>query len=137
MWTYEHHSTTTALPNRVYALWADVATWPQWNADVKRADLLGPFASGSRIMMATAEDTLELHLTDVDEHAGFTDEVQMDGLCIRTRHQLQSLEDGQTRVTYRLEISGPQAADLGPVIGPAITSDFPQTVAALIHCAER
>jgi hypothetical protein len=35
-----------------------------------------------------------------------------------------------------MEITGPQADELGPELGPAITSDFPDTVASLIARAE-
>jgi hypothetical protein len=39
------------------------------------------------------------------------------------------------RVTYRTEISGPAADQVGPELGPQITGDFPQTLAALVKLA--
>jgi len=36
-----------------------------------------------------------------------------------------------------MEITGPAADALGPQIGPEISGDFPQTLAALVERAER
>ncbi|WP_327004279.1 hypothetical protein OHA72_56100 [Dactylosporangium sp. NBC_01737] len=36
---------------------------------------------------------------------------------------------------YRTEITGPAAAEIGPQLGPAITADFPDVVAALVERA--
>jgi hypothetical protein len=35
-----------------------------------------------------------------------------------------------------MEISGPAADTLGPQLGPAISADFPETLAALVARAE-
>jgi hypothetical protein len=35
-----------------------------------------------------------------------------------------------------MEISGPAADELGPTLGPEITADFAETIAALIEHAE-
>ena len=43
---------------------------------------------------------------------------------------------GKTRVVYRTEITGPAAAQVGPQLGPEITADFPDVLAALVHLAE-
>ena len=136
MWNYEYHATTTAQPERLYRLWSHVESWPEWNQDVLRAEITGPFAVNSTIEMVSAQGTLTLRLADVQENEGFTDEVDMDGLHIRTSHHLQCLENGHTQVSYRMQISGENADTLGPMIGPAITGDFPDTIAALIRRAE-
>ncbi|MFC4427265.1 hypothetical protein [Deinococcus navajonensis] len=137
MWEYQHQDTTTATPAHLYRLWADVGTWVHWNQDLVQATLHGPFAADSHIEMTTPDDTIRLRLTDVQQDRQFTDEVEMDGLLIRTVHQLNVRPDGLTQVTYRMQITGTDAAQLGPEIGPAITSDFPDTVAALIRYAEQ
>lgn len=48
----------------------------------------------------------------------------------RTIHRVEPLDDGGARVLYRTEIEGP--TELAEQIGPAITGDFPDMVAALI-----
>ena len=43
---------------------------------------------------------------------------------------------GRTRIIYRTEITGPAAGQAGPQLGPAITADFPDVLAALAKLAE-
>ena len=45
---------------------------------------------------------------------------------------MQPLEGGGTKVTHRLEITGPAADQVGPELGPAITEDFPEALDALL-----
>ena len=47
MWSTEHSVETKAAPEAVWRVWSDVERWPEWNADLERADLSGPFAAGA------------------------------------------------------------------------------------------
>lgn len=137
MWEYEHAAETTAPPERIWRLWADVETWGEWNRDIAAVELQGPFAEGSTIAMTPAgQDTVYLRLADVRENELFVDEAEIGGVTLRTTHRLDRLGDDRVRVTYRMEITGPAAGQLGPELGPAITADFPDTVASLIERAE-
>jgi hypothetical protein len=51
-------------------------------------------------------------------------------------HRLKAAEGGRTRIIYRTEITGPAADQVGPHLGPAITADFPDVLAALAKLAE-
>jgi len=53
-------------------------------------------------------------------------------VVIRTVHRLTAVGPHTTRVTYRTEITGPAPDDLGP----GITADFPETMAALVRAAQ-
>jgi hypothetical protein len=55
---------------------------------------------------------------------------------VRTIHRVEQLDQGRARVTYRMEISGPAADTVGPQLGPEISGDFPQVLAALVELAE-
>ena len=57
-------------------------------------------------------------------------------IVVRTIHRVEPLDGGRARVSYRMEITGPDAATLGPQIGPEISADFPQTLAALVERAK-
>jgi hypothetical protein len=119
---------TTAAPGRIWRLWADVAGWPRWNADIERIEIDGPFTAGSEIAM----NDVRLRLTDVRENEQFVDEAVLGPTTVRTLHRLDPLPGGRTRVTYRTEIDGPD----GDELGPAITGDFPETLAALVARAQ-
>ena len=137
MWTTEHSVQTSATPEEIWRLWADVAGWPEWNGDIERIELRGPFAAGSRILMTPiGQEPIELRIAEAVEPDLFVDEAELDEIVVRTIHRVQPLDPERVRVTYRMEITGPAADALGPQIGPEISSDFPQTLAALVERAE-
>ncbi|MFD9566302.1 SRPBCC family protein [Streptomyces sp. NPDC059994] len=137
MWVYEHGVETSAAPEAVWRLWADVENWGAWNADVQKIEIRGPFAAGSEITMgADGQDPIELRIAEVAENELFVDEARFDGLVLRTAHRLDRLGQDRTRVVYRMEITGAAADEVGPEIGPAVTADWPETMAALVRLAE-
>jgi uncharacterized protein YndB with AHSA1/START domain len=137
MWTTEHSVQTSATPEEIWRLWADVAGWPEWNGDIERIELRGPFAAGSRILMTPiGQEPIELRIAEAVEPDLFVDEAEWDEIVVRTIHRVQRLDPERVRVTYRMEITGPAADTLGPQIGPEISADFPQTLAALAERAE-
>jgi hypothetical protein len=144
MWTYEHSIESDAPPEAIWRLWADVERWGAWNADIDKIEIYGPFEAGTEFTMAPAgQDPVRLRLAEVVEGEAFVDEAAFEGLVLRTVHRIERLDavglaDGPyTRVTYRMEITGPNADELGPQIGPAVTGDWPETMSALIEHAKR
>jgi hypothetical protein len=136
MWTTEHSIETTAASEAIWGLWAEVTGWPDWNADLERAELSGPFATGSTITMTPHEqESIELRIAEVVEPELFVDEADLGDVVVRTIHRIEQL-GGRMRVAYRMEITGPEADTLGPQIGPDISADFPQVLAALVERAE-
>jgi hypothetical protein len=137
MWSIEHSIETTAAPAEIWQLWADVPSWPQRNVDIERIELEGPFASGSRIVMTPlGDDPIELRIAEAREPELFIDEADFGEVVIRTIHRMDPVGKQLARITYRMEITGPQSETLGPQIGPEISGDFPQTLAALVARAE-
>jgi hypothetical protein len=137
MWANEHSVETSAGPEAIWRLWADVPGWPAWNGDIERIELHGPFAAGSRIVMTPiGEEPVELRIAEAVEPELFVDEAELGEIVVRTIHRVEGLDNERARVTYRMEITGPAADTLGPQIGPEISGDFPQTLAALVERAE-
>ena len=136
MWTYEHSIETDAPPEAIWGRWADVENWGAWNADIAGIRISGPFAAGAEIVMTPAgQDPVHLVVAEARINAGFVDEARIDGLVLRTTHRLDPAGPGRTRVTYRMEITGADADQLGPRIGLAVTADWPATMAALVTLA--
>jgi hypothetical protein len=139
MWTYEHSIKTTARVETIFEILRDFSRWSEWNPGVERIDLDGPFATGtSGVVVIPDQGPLNFRLAWVDEGRGFEDETEIPGVdvIVRVRHSLESLASGGTRITYRATVEGPAADALGPEIGPAVTSDFPEVMAALAGRAE-
>ncbi|MBP1158651.1 uncharacterized protein YndB with AHSA1/START domain [Rhodococcus sp. PvR044] len=133
MWEYEHSIDTAATPESIWRLWADVENWVTWNADIEHIEIRGDFADGTEIIMKPAGDEpVHLRLAEVTENRLFVDEAEIEGLTLRTAHRAEPLADGGTRVTYRMEVTGAGADVVGPEIGPAVTGDWPDTMATLV-----
>src|ERR687887_363891 len=65
MWAAEHSIDTSALPEHVWRLWADVPGWPEWNGDIERIELDGSFALGGRIVMTPiGQEAIELRIAE-------------------------------------------------------------------------
>jgi uncharacterized membrane protein len=137
MWAVEHSVETSATAQAVWQLWADVEQWPEWNAGVERIELRGPFAVDSRILMTPpGDETVELRIAEAIEPDLFVDEVDGGDFVVRTTHRVETVGDERSRITYRMEITGPAAESVGPEIGPEISGDFPQVLTALAARAE-
>src|SRR5437870_4772744 len=137
MWSTEHSIETTAAADAIWRLWADVPGWPTWNADLAQAELIGDFTPGSTIRMTSINgETVELRIADAVRPDRFVDEADLGAVLVRTSHQVEPMDRGRVRVVYRMEISGPQADDIGSELGPQISGDFPETLAALVERAE-
>jgi Polyketide cyclase / dehydrase and lipid transport len=137
MWAAEHSLETTASPQSIWRLWSDVASWGEWNSDIERIEISGPFATGSTIAMTPVDqDTVELRIAEASEPDLFIDEADLGDVLVRTTHRVDRLDGGRNRVTYRMQISGPAADTVGPELGPEISGDFPETLAALVEQAE-
>src|SRR5262249_12183695 len=122
MWEVEHAIAVEALPAEVWQAWRDVGRWPEWNADLASAELRGDFEPGGVIVMVLADQTVvELRIAEAEEDRVFVDEAEVGDTTIATTHRVERQEDGASRVTYRLQATGPQEAE----IGPAVSADFP------------
>jgi uncharacterized protein YndB with AHSA1/START domain len=138
MWEYEHTAVTDAPAELLWQRWSDVTGWPEWNAGIERIEIDGPFAAGTRFRMTPpGDEAIAMTITRVEPGVEFVDEMDGGDFVVRTMHRLEDIGDGRTRIRYRTEIDGPAAGSVGPEIGPAITADFPEVVAALIDAAKR
>jgi uncharacterized protein YndB with AHSA1/START domain len=138
MWTAEHSIETSASPEAIWRLWADVPGWPEWNADLARAELEGEFRAGSTIRMTSVDgDVVELAIADVEEPVLFVDKADLGSVTVRTTHRVDRLDAGRARIVYRMEISGPEADTIRRELGPQISGDFPEVLEALAELAER
>src|SRR6266496_2920081 len=124
MWTTEHSIETTAAPEAIWCLWAEVSGWPDWNADLERAELSGPFAAPSTITMTShGQEPIELRIAEAVEPEMFVDEADLGDVVVRTIHRIERLDGDMVRVVYGMEITGPAADTIGPQIGPEISAD--------------
>ena len=137
MWEYEHSVETTAPAEALWRHWSDMAAWPDWNDGIEKIEVDGPFLAGTTFLMTPpGDDPIPMRLVEIVPGELFTDEMDGGEFVVRTVHRLEPAADGRTRIVYRTEITGPAADQVGPGLGPAITADFPEVLAALAGLAE-
>jgi len=133
MWSHAESIVTTATPAQIWALFSDVPGWKNWNAGIAHIEIHGPFVAGTTFtMQPPGEDAFTSTLLTVTSNEGFTDETVIDDTRLVVNHQIKLLGEGKTQITYSTEITGPNAAEFGPMV----TGDFPQVLAALKRLAE-
>jgi uncharacterized protein YndB with AHSA1/START domain len=138
MWAAEHSIETSAAPEAIWRLWADVPRRPEWNADLARAELEGEFRAGSTIRMTSNDgDSVELRIAEAVEQELFVDEADLGSVTVRTTHRVEPFDADRRRIVYRMEITGPEADTVGPELGPQISGDFPEVLQALAARVER
>lgn len=136
MWTHEHTAETALAPEAIWRVLKDIDNWPRWDTSMEEVTLEGPFAVGMRVTMKpTGQDPITSVITEANENERYADETDLGDVILRFSHTLTSLPHGGTRVTHRLEITGPKAGPKAGELGPAITADFPEAMQALLACA--
>jgi uncharacterized protein YndB with AHSA1/START domain len=137
MWQTEHSIETNATTEAIWQQWTDIEHWPEWNGDIEGIEIDGPLAEGSRILMTpNGQEPVELRIAQAVEPQLFIDEADLGEIVVRTTHRVERLDDRRSQVSYRMEITGPAADTLGRQIGPEISGDFPEVLAALVARAE-
>ncbi len=135
MWQTEHTAYTHASPEDVWALWSDVTTWPTWDSGIQRANIEGRFAAcASGTLKPTGGPQVTLTIIDAKPNHGFVDETKLPLARMRFEHEVAS-DAERTRITHRVQITGPAAPLFARVIGRGIARDLPETIAALARLA--
>jgi len=83
-------------------------------------------------MKPTGQDPIRSTIVEIRPNEVYADETTFGDVRLRFSHTLLRLDHGRTRLSHRLEISGPTADEVGPALGPGITEDFPDAMAALL-----
>lgn len=137
MWEYEHSVTTDTTAEAIWRLYSDPSSWPAWDAGIEHMELDGPFAVGTTGRLTpVGQDSLPFTLIDVVQDRRFVDETHVAGLVLRFIHTLVPEQNGGTTVTHRVEITGSEADQLGPQIGPKVTAGIPETIETLVKQAQ-
>jgi uncharacterized protein YndB with AHSA1/START domain len=137
MWVHEHTGETAASPEAVWRVLRDLDGWASWDTSMEWVRLQGPFRVGSEVLMKPeGQEPITSVIVEATENRIYADKTDLGEVRLRFSHTLEPRAAGGTTVIHRLEISGPAADTVGPELGPAITEDFPEAMAALLARAE-
>jgi hypothetical protein len=116
--------------------YADAAAWPEWNAEIKRADLDGPLALGARAKIVFGTGLrLRFRVVEFEDGHLFTDESRLPGARMGHRHLVEPTENGGSRLTNTIYIEGPLAPLWRRIMGPAAARTLPGAQHAVVELA--
>jgi len=135
IWRAEYSAETTAAPEAIWRLFADVAGWKRWNAGIEEIRIDGPFQAGTEFhMKPPGQEILTSRLVEVRVNECFVDETRVDDLVVRVSHRIERSDDaGLTRIVYAAEAIGLGAEEVGPMV----SADFPEVLRGLVALAEQ
>jgi len=131
--TLEAGVTPASIWEKAYA---DVAAWPKWNAEIKRAGLDGPLALGAtaKIVFGTGL-RLRFRVVEFEDGRLFTDESHLPGARMGHRHLVEPTATG-SRLTNTIYIEGPLAPVWRRIMGPAAARTLPGAQRAVVELAQ-
>lgn len=121
----------------VFALWADVNHWHEWDRDIEYARLAGPFRAGANFeLKPRGGPRVRLTFVRVEPPAGYTDLLRFPFARMYGIHDVEELPGGITlRITIRLE--GPLAWLWRRLVAQKIADEAPAQMDALARKASR
>jgi Polyketide cyclase / dehydrase and lipid transport len=136
MWSTEASAMGQAPPEAIWRLWADVDNWKEWDPGVGDSSIGGPFAEGTGyVLKPKGGPRVTSVLTDVRPGEGFSDRTRLPLANLDFFHEVQRVGEG-TRVTHRVEISGPLSFVFARLMGRSFENGLPETVRNLARLAE-
>lgn len=131
--TFEAEVPTTAVWEKAYV---DAETWPQWNAEIKRASLDGALVLGAtaKIIFRTGL-RLRFRVVEYEEGRLFTDESRLPGARMGHRHLIEPTAEGGSCLNNTIYIEGPLAPLWRRILGPAAVRSLPDAQRAVVGLA--
>ena len=131
MYLFECEATFQAEPAEVWAVWTDVARWPEWDVCKEMARLDGPFQAGA-CGWAKQRGNLggSFTITKVEDGRRFVSECPVPLGKVIFDHMLEPVAGGGVRVIKRAEVQG-GSGPLMRLLAPRMRRDVTESLAAL------
>jgi hypothetical protein len=127
---------SAAAPAAFFGRWADMATWPEWNADTEWVRLDGPFATGSTgVLKPKGGPKTKFVISELTDRV-FTDVSLLVGARLTFHHEIAPTADGGSEVSVTVTLAGPLARLWNLILGKGIAQSLDRDLAALAKVAE-
>lgn len=126
-----------ASMERVFSLYADIASWKSWDPEVAEVNLTHGLTQGSTGYLRPKKGPgQKITISEVKEGQSFTASCRLPLCQISFVHEL-SVQDLMTVATHSVSFSGPLSGIFGKLIGGQIKKTLPATMRGLKQAAER
>ena len=138
MWSHTYTHRTTADPERLWQLLADVDGWVNWNDGIEQIRLQGPLAVGTVfVMKPPGEKSITSTIVELDPPRRISDNTELEGISVKVEHRLDPEPGGATTIVYAISVTGDVPEEVAAEVGTAVSADFPDVMAALADTAGR
>lgn len=128
-------ATTSAPPAAVFARWADVGTWSDWNSDTEWVRLDGSFEQGATgKLKPKGGPAVRFEITRLTD-TEFVDVSKLFGARLTFAHTVAETAAG-TVINVRIELDGPLRWLWTKVLGADLAKSIQPDMAGLIAAAE-
>ncbi|MBI2691852.1 MAG: SRPBCC family protein [Solirubrobacterales bacterium] len=133
----EHEEHTTATREQVWAQWADVESWPNWDENLEWVKAEGILEDGTfaRLKPKGAK-VVAFEFVEVDAPNRFVDITLLPKAKMHMEHRLTDAEGGGLTVYQRVSFSGLLGGLFGYIIGRGMKRDMPGAMRKMISLAE-
>jgi hypothetical protein len=131
------HTTSTASPAAIFARWADVARWPEWNSDIEWVRLEGPFAQGSTgALKPRGGPRVRFVIDRLVPGREFVDVSKLFGARLSFAHTVAGAGEGGSTIEVEVTIAGPLAPLWRRVLGSGLRASAQPDLERLVAAAE-
>ncbi len=131
------HADSQASSEALFARWADMATWPEWNADTEWARLDGPFAEGSTgILKPKGGPKVKFAIERLVPGREFVDVSRLPGARLTFAHSVKELPAGGCTVDVTVSMAGPLRRLWARILGPGFRAGAQGDLDRLVAAAE-
>jgi hypothetical protein len=129
---------TTASPQAIWELWAEVANRTSWDDGLEWARIDGPFQQGASGQVKLRDQPpRRFQIIECQPIRRYTDRFYLPmGTTMDWHHSVEERGPNQRQVTFRVVANGPTSLVLAPVLRRILQGELPQTVDKLITLAE-
>lgn len=133
----QHQIDIQVPPSAVYAAYADVARWSDWDPDTRAAALEGPPVAGTTGWLQPRKGLrVRMRVTEARPGEVFTVVCPVLGSRMRFAHRIEALAGG-VRVTHQVCFEGWLAPVLAATVGRDVRQGLPVTLQRLKHHLEQ
>lgn len=132
----QHTLETTALPENIWALWADMPGSTAWDGGIEWATLKGGFqVGGGGELKPNGGRIAAFTITHLQEGRSFTTLTPLPLARMWFHHSMEPSTMG-TKLVHRVEVEGPLAWVWARVLGSVLRANLPTAMRKLAQLAE-
>jgi hypothetical protein len=131
------HADSPAVASAVFARWADVATWGEWNVDTEWVRLDGPFVEGTTGMLKPKSGPkVKFVIETLIPDREFVDVSLLPGARLTFRHLITTRPAGGSTIDVTVTMDGPLRWPWARILGNGFRASAQPDLNRLVQAAQ-